>query len=403
MLDNADDPYKHFRNRAPFGSGGQWFERLLLHTLMRDAGCHVLLTVRDEASILFVNEPNFCAEVTGWPLASILVEHPLGPLHDGAASELLRSEVGAELTAEDEQGTLKACGNSPLVIKVVGAMLKQLLAVPLPAMRDAKQSLIRELRSAIQHANTTASDYTQTVQDVMFTTFGYLEGAESHLVEPFLCLHIFPASFDTADAAAVCDMPVADAGRLLSRLVAYNLLAQHGHHRYMMLDHIWTFALEFAERRHRDDAPARCRLIHRFLTRCKDMLQSGRCGLLDPMITAAEFHATRWLGSSRSSGLPAADDDDEAPEYDMPVYRSLGASVYTERRREDPGSYRSAADDDDDLEPDFRSAGNLTRQPSYRSATSFELPQNTTPRETRTAAQELMTTLAGLRAGTMRS
>lgn len=384
VLDNADDPYKHRTNRAPLQNGGEWFERLLLKTLMQDAGCHVLLTVRDKASVLFMRDPSLCFEVTGWPLHSVLVEHTVGPLESEHAGSLLRSLVGEQLTAHDEEQTLRACGSSPLMIKVVGATIRQLLAAKLPELVVAKDALVSKLRTDFLHSTqATPDDYNATVQSVMYTTFDYLD---HELIEPFLSMHIFPGFFDVSDCAAVCGADggaegggggggsgngsgsgVSDSGgsasALLARLADYNLLVQHGN-LYMMLDHIWVFAARRAEARHRGMPAARCLLIHRFLTLCTALLEGGRRDVLDPIFGAAQFHAKQWTRS------------DEAEE-EAPTYRSLGAEAYANSSR------------DADATP-FRSLGSLREDGVGEDEDESSLSQPPLPSQ----SSSRMTTLA---------
>lgn len=352
VLDNADDPYKHATNR--WGENSAWFERLILHTIMKEAHCHVVLTVRDRASVLFLQDPSFCRATTGWELESVLIEHAIGPLHAQPAAELLRAEVS--LAQAEVATVLRACGHSPLALKVAGGMLKQLVSFGLDS---ARAQAVANLRAMLPHAET-------AVQEVMRQTFGYLE---AELVAPFKRLHIFPGHFTVRDCAAVCGMDADAATKTLQRLVAYNLLVEQ-QSRYMMLDHIWTFAAKEAEASHNSE---RCETVQLFLRHCMALLTGGALDSLDPIFKAADFHARAWsrraaqegdagedvamddsreidgreavlmedggeerfavhvqrLSSAGSSSGDGGDDDDD---FGVPVYRSLASDIYESRQ-----------------------------------------------------------------------
>ena len=165
----------------------------------------------------------------------------LEPLSREAGVEMLHDlthpEISPAFDDKEQDQILAACGGgagagagvSPLALAIVAGMLRQKAKNPLGFNRQKYlNKLVQEITSA-----------TSKVQKVMRVTFEYLP---DDLRSDFLKLHLFPDMFSAEAAGSLLNK---DCDEALRALWEYNLLAVRDG-KYLMLDHIWLFAEDFA-------------------------------------------------------------------------------------------------------------------------------------------------------------
>jgi tetratricopeptide (TPR) repeat protein len=179
---------------------------------------------------------------------------PLAPLSADASRELLVRRLGGRRTSGQEEALeaiAESCAHLPLALSVASARAVSTAALPLS---EFAAQLDDGALTAL-----TAGDEASSVRNVL--SWSYLRLPEEAAgVFRLLGLHPGP-EITTAAAAALADIPTAQAAPLVGDLAAMSLLTEHAPGRYTMHSLLRAFAAELADSH--ESAVARAAAVHR--------------------------------------------------------------------------------------------------------------------------------------------
>lgn len=214
-------------------------------------GCFVIVTSRDRLSGLLVQN-------NASPVA-------LDVLTDAEARRYLAGRVGlSRLTAESQVASeiVARCGRLPLALAVVAARAVLNPSFPLAAICNE----LRESQGGLDALSDL--DHNVDVRKVFSWSYNSLTPCAARL---FRLLSLHPStSTDAFAAAALAEVELADARRLLSELTQAHLLLEHAPGRFSYHDLIRAYAAEMSQVIDANDerASARRRIILHYLHSC---------------------------------------------------------------------------------------------------------------------------------------
>ena len=166
--------------------------------------------------------------------------HELGSLPPDAATELLRHGLGAERIQQDSASAARVvalCAGLPLALCLVSARLAARPEQPVRAMADA-------LASDQERLTVLKVEGERAVRGVLDESYA---GLSAPVAQLYRALGVLPVlAFDIRLAAAVCDVPQAEAEARLEALAEANLLEDHGASGYRFHDLVRLHAAERA-------------------------------------------------------------------------------------------------------------------------------------------------------------
>ena len=209
----------------------------------------------------------------------------LGPLTEAESASLLRTVIGAARADEEPQAVrdlADRCGHLPLALRIAA---ERVATHP----HHAIQTLVEELTDESERLDGLVTSDSLTVRAVFSWSYQDLGGAAARLFRLF-GLHRGP-HLSTAAAAALAGTTVAQARRLLDRLVSVHLAEGMAGDRYRMHDLLRVYAAERATEE--ESAPDRAIAVRRLLDWYLAAAYAANHVLApqrhDPDITPSEF------------------------------------------------------------------------------------------------------------------